>query len=43
MTKRDRQRDIERMFLSRRRCECGCGRVADTVIGLPWSKRVPPD
>jgi hypothetical protein len=43
VNKRDRWRDIAQMFLARRRCECGCGRVADTVIGPPRSKRLPSD
>jgi hypothetical protein len=37
-----RRREQERLFLTRRRrCECAisCGRVADTVVGPPGSKR----
>jgi len=40
----DRRREEQRLFLlARRRCDCGCGRVADTVVGPLGSKRLPRD
>lgn len=42
---RDNGRSDLRVFLSRQRCACGCGRVADTVCGPPgWrAKALPRD
>jgi hypothetical protein len=39
------RRDEERLFLIRRRCDCGCGRYAKIVRGPPgWqAKRLPDD
>lgn len=38
------RRDMERAFLlSRRYCECGCGRRCDRAVGPPGTKRLPVD
>lgn len=43
MTDRDRRRDAERLFLIRRRCDCGYGRVADTVRApAGWRAKLLP-
>lgn len=40
-----RRREDERLFLMRRRCDCGCGRYAELVRGpIGWrAKRLPAD
>lgn len=38
------EREELRRFLFRKHCDCGCGRVADTVRGpIGWRARALPD